>query len=43
MKKEKIRNAIAIAVFYLIIVLGVIAVNARIEKIENNVSISENR
>ena len=44
--KEKIKNIIAIILFYLVIVGGVILVNHRIEetqKIDTEVSITENR
>ena len=36
MKKETLRNVAGILLFYLIIVFGVIAVNARLETIESN-------
>jgi hypothetical protein len=35
MKKETMRNLVGILLFYSIIVFGVIAINARLETIEN--------
>lgn len=35
MKKEMIRNVAGIMLFYLLIVLGVVAINARLETINN--------
>ena len=39
MKKETLRNVAGILLFYLVIVLGVIALNARLETIENEQTI----
>ena len=39
MKKETMRNVAGILLFYLIIVFGVIAINARLESIESDTQI----
>lgn len=38
MKDERVRNVAGVLVFYLILVLGVIAVNARMENVNNSTS-----
>ena len=41
MKKEKFMNLLGVVLFYLLIIFGVILVNARMEEINNNNSIVE--
>lgn len=41
MKKEKFLNILGVVLFYLLIIFGVILVNARMEKVNNNNSIVE--
>lgn len=41
MKKEKFLNILGVVLFYLLIIVGVILVNARMEKVNNNNSIVE--
>ena len=41
MKKEKFLNILGVVLFYLLIIVGVILVNARMEQINNNNSVVE--